>query len=84
MSQVRHFTAVIQREGNVYVPLCPELDIASQGLSVEAGAKGGRSIRTAPTRSEPQLRPPKPEDRKQSVRTINVACRYKRPGLRCH
>ena len=35
MSQMRHFTAVIQREGNAYVALCPELDIASQGLSVE-------------------------------------------------
>jgi predicted RNase H-like HicB family nuclease len=25
------FTAIIQREGNGYVSLCPELDIASQG-----------------------------------------------------
>jgi predicted RNase H-like HicB family nuclease len=28
-------TAVIEREGNGYVTLCPELDIASQGDSVE-------------------------------------------------
>lgn len=28
-------TAVIEREGNGYVSLCPELDIASQGDSVE-------------------------------------------------
>ena len=28
-------TAVIEREGNRYVSLCPELDIASQGDSVE-------------------------------------------------
>lgn len=28
-------TAVIQREGSGYVALCPELDIASQGGSVE-------------------------------------------------
>lgn len=28
-------TAVIEREGNGYVSLCPELDIASQGESVE-------------------------------------------------
>ena len=29
------FTAIIQREDNLYVGLCPELDIASQGTSVE-------------------------------------------------
>ena len=31
----RHLTAVIEREGSGYVSLCPELDIASQGESVE-------------------------------------------------
>ncbi len=29
------FTALIQREENVYVALCPELDIASQGDTIE-------------------------------------------------
>ena len=28
-------TAVIQREGEYYTSLCPELDIASQGSSIE-------------------------------------------------
>lgn len=28
-------TAVIEREGNGYVSLCPELDIASQGNTIE-------------------------------------------------
>ena len=28
-------TAVIEREGSGYVSLCPELDIASQGDSIE-------------------------------------------------
>ena len=28
-------TAIIEREGNGYVSLCPELDIASQGVSIE-------------------------------------------------
>lgn len=28
-------TAIIEREGDGYVSLCPELDIASQGKSVE-------------------------------------------------
>jgi predicted RNase H-like HicB family nuclease len=29
-----HLTAIIEREGDGYVALCPELDIASQGSSV--------------------------------------------------
>ena len=30
----RQLTAIIEREGDGYVALCPELDIASQGASV--------------------------------------------------
>lgn len=30
-----HFTALIEREGNGFVALCPELDIASEGDTVE-------------------------------------------------
>jgi predicted RNase H-like HicB family nuclease len=30
-----NLTAIIEREGDGYVSLCPELDIASQGGSVE-------------------------------------------------
>ena len=29
------FTALIEREGDGYVALCPEVDVASQGNSVE-------------------------------------------------
>lgn len=35
MSQLKDLTAIIEREGDWYVALCPELDIASQGKSVE-------------------------------------------------
>ena len=31
----QRLTAIIEREGNGYVALCPELDIASQGSTVE-------------------------------------------------
>ena len=31
----RNFTAIIEKEDKMYVALCPELDIASQGDSVE-------------------------------------------------
>jgi predicted RNase H-like HicB family nuclease len=32
----QRLTAIIQKEGNGYVSLCPELDIASQGETVES------------------------------------------------
>jgi predicted RNase H-like HicB family nuclease len=35
MNKKFQFTAVIEKEGDGYVSLCPELDIASQGSSVE-------------------------------------------------
>jgi predicted RNase H-like HicB family nuclease len=35
MSQRQQFTALIEREGDGYVSLCPQLDIASQGTTVE-------------------------------------------------
>lgn len=30
----RQFTAIIERDGNLYVAHCPDLDIASQGATV--------------------------------------------------
>ncbi|HLM99262.1 MAG TPA: type II toxin-antitoxin system HicB family antitoxin [Bryobacteraceae bacterium] len=35
MQQSRRLTAIIEREGDGYVALCPELDVASQGDSLE-------------------------------------------------
>ena len=32
---VQNYTAVLQREGDGYVAICPELDVASQGDTVE-------------------------------------------------
>ena len=32
---LKQLTALIEREGNGYVSLCPELDIASQGDTIE-------------------------------------------------
>jgi predicted RNase H-like HicB family nuclease len=33
MSRKIELTAIIEKEGNLYVSFCPELDIASQGKS---------------------------------------------------
>jgi predicted RNase H-like HicB family nuclease len=38
----RRLTAIIQREGDGYVSLCPELDIASQGDTVESARENLR------------------------------------------
>lgn len=35
MKNFRQFTGVIEQEGDGYVSLCPEMDIASQGNTVE-------------------------------------------------
>ncbi len=34
-SPTRRFTAVIERDSDQYVALCPELDVASQGATVD-------------------------------------------------
>jgi len=31
----QNYSAIIQKEDNMYVSICPELDIASQGYSIE-------------------------------------------------
>jgi len=38
----RQLTAIIEREGKLYVSLCPELDIASQGSTIEKARKNLR------------------------------------------
>ena len=35
MTNSRRLTAIIEREGDGYVSLCPELDVAIQGDSIE-------------------------------------------------
>lgn len=35
MKQTKQLTAIIEREDDWYVSLCPELDIASQGKTIE-------------------------------------------------
>jgi len=35
MKSVQQLTAIIEREGDGYVGLCPEFDIASQGATIE-------------------------------------------------
>ena len=39
MKQLKQLTCIIKREGEGYVSLCPQIDIASQGDSVEEARK---------------------------------------------
>jgi predicted RNase H-like HicB family nuclease len=39
MKSVQQLTAIIEREGDGYVGLCPEFDVASQGDTIEAARK---------------------------------------------
>jgi predicted RNase H-like HicB family nuclease len=38
----QNLTAIIERDGNAYVALCPEYDIASQGDTIEAARQNLR------------------------------------------
>lgn len=39
MKKTQQLTAVIEREGDGFVSLCPQLDIASQGNTIEEARK---------------------------------------------
>jgi predicted RNase H-like HicB family nuclease len=39
MKQTQQLTAIIEREADGYVSMCPEFDIASQGDTIEAARK---------------------------------------------
>jgi len=39
---LKQLTAIIEREGSSYVSLCPELDIASQGDTIESARENLR------------------------------------------
>lgn len=35
MKNIQNFTAIIEKKDDIYVSLCPELDVASQGDTIE-------------------------------------------------
>jgi predicted RNase H-like HicB family nuclease len=57
------FTAIIEKEGELYVALCPELDVASQGATVEAATSNLRET------VELFLECADPEEIKRRIRT---------------
>jgi hypothetical protein len=55
MDKTRQFTAVIEREDDQFVALCPELDIASQGETVDRRV----TIWSRPSSCSSRVLPPK-------------------------
>jgi predicted RNase H-like HicB family nuclease len=41
-SMNRQLTAIIEREGDGYISLCPEIDVASQGVTVQEASENLR------------------------------------------
>ena len=39
MKQFKQLTCIIEKEGDSYISLCPQIDIASQGNSIEEARK---------------------------------------------
>lgn len=42
MERIEHLTAIIEREDDGYIALCPEVDVASEGDTVEGATKNLR------------------------------------------
>ena len=57
------YTAIIEKEGDLYAALCPELDVASQGTTVEEATSNLREA------VELFLEGAEPEELKRRVRT---------------
>ena len=63
MERVRRLTGIIERENDGYVALCPQLDVASQGSSIEEARANLIEALTlffeaaAPSEVERRLRP---------------------------
>jgi len=74
MKTTRQLTAIIEREGDAYVALCPELDLASQGDTVEAARV---NLIEAPARKpgRPRCTPARRRARWGPRRARNVAPR---------
>ena len=56
MKQSKKLTAIIELEGDGYLALCPELDIASQGDSIEGAKKNSRKQLNFSSRMPTQVR----------------------------
>ena len=68
----KQFTAIIEREGDGYVSLCPELDIASQGTTIEYHGNGSRTESSGTSHRYAAVDYPSIRCRLQRVRVINL------------
>lgn len=64
------YTAILEKEGDMYVALCPELDVASQGVTVEEATANLREA------VELFLESADPEEIKRRVRSEVFVTRF--------
>jgi predicted RNase H-like HicB family nuclease len=67
-------TAIIEREGDGYVALCPELDIASQGDTVQAARNNLREALELFLEAAPPEEVQERLSREFSVTQVEVTC----------
>jgi predicted RNase H-like HicB family nuclease len=70
MSKSTTYTGIIEKEGHLYVALCPELDVVSQGASVEEATANLREAVELFLESAP------PEEVKQRLHTEVFITRF--------
>jgi predicted RNase H-like HicB family nuclease len=68
------YTAIIEKEGDLYAALCPELDVASQGATVEEAVSNLREA------TELFLECADPQEIKRRLRTDVFVTRMAGPG----
>jgi predicted RNase H-like HicB family nuclease len=70
----RQLTAIIEREGDGYVALCPELDIASQGDTVQSARNNLREALDLFLESAPPEEVQQRLSREFYVTQVEVTC----------
>lgn len=73
VAETLEFSAVIWKEEKLYVALCPELDVASQGKSVEDALKNLREALELYLEDEDVKRPVKAEAPIVTIVRVNVS-----------
>ena len=73
VAETLEFSAVVWKEENLYVALCPELDVASQGKSVEEALKNLKEALELYLEDEDVKRPEKAEAPIVTIVKVNVS-----------
>jgi len=67
-------SAVVRRENGIYVALCPELDVASQGKSVEEALRNLKEALELYLEDEDVEKPSKAEAPIVTIVKVDISC----------